>query len=96
MFAALWSFRNELKIVAFAFLLILLMPVIAVIILVNTGINIISDKWKRAFSKLPKNTKLILNADDPQIAFLGINMKSSYYFGLNEKINNLILQHASD
>src|SRR3989344_9169758 len=42
--AALWSFRNELKIVAFAFLLILLMPVIAVIILVNTGINIISDK----------------------------------------------------
>jgi len=59
-------------------------------------INIISDKWKRAFSKLPKNTKLILNADDPQIAFLGINMKSSYYFGLNEKINNLILQHASD
>lgn len=42
--AALWSFRNELKVVAFAFLIILLMPVIAVIILVNSGINIISDK----------------------------------------------------
>lgn len=42
--AALWSFRNELKVVAFAFIVILMMPVIAVIILVNSGINIISDK----------------------------------------------------
>ena len=42
--AAIWSFRKELTVVATAFLIILLMPVIAVIILVNTGINIISDK----------------------------------------------------
>src|SRR3989344_5052900 len=59
-------------------------------------VNTISDMWKKAFLKLPKKTKLILNADDPQIASLGINMKNSYYFGLNEKTNNLILQHASD
>jgi murein DD-endopeptidase MepM/ murein hydrolase activator NlpD len=41
---AFWTFKKELKIVGFAFLVILLMPVVAVIILVNTGINIISDK----------------------------------------------------
>jgi len=31
-------------------------------------------------------TKLILNADDPQIAYLGDELKSrTYYFGLNDK-----------
>ena len=40
----LWSYRKELKIVVSAFLLILLLPVIAVIILTQTGINIVSDK----------------------------------------------------
>lgn len=39
-----WSMRSELKYVALTFLLILLLPVVAVFILVNTGINIISDK----------------------------------------------------
>lgn len=39
-----WSYRKELKIVISAFLLILLLPVIAVIILTQTGINIVSDK----------------------------------------------------
>lgn len=41
---ALWSIRKELKIVITAFLLVLLLPVIAVIILTQTGINIVSDK----------------------------------------------------
>jgi len=40
----LWSYRKELKIVTGAFLLILLLPVVAVIILTQTGINIVSDK----------------------------------------------------
>ncbi len=39
-----WSFRKELKIVITAFLLVLILPVIAVIILTQTGINIVSDK----------------------------------------------------
>jgi len=42
--STLWSYRKELKIVISAFLLILLLPVIAVIILTQTGINIVSDK----------------------------------------------------
>ena len=39
----LWSFRKELKFVAFSFLIILLMPVIGVILLTGAGLNIISD-----------------------------------------------------
>ena len=60
-------------------------------------INIILEKWKKAFWKLPKKTKLILNADDPQIAYLGKNFKTApFYFGLNEKPHYKNLQHASD
>lgn len=40
----LWSFRKELKYVIFAFLTILMIPVIGVILLTQVGINIISDK----------------------------------------------------
>lgn len=40
----LWSFRRELFYVALAFLVILLLPVVAVIILTSTGLNVVSDK----------------------------------------------------
>jgi len=40
----LWSFRKELKVVLLAFLTILMLPVIAVILLTQVGLNIISDK----------------------------------------------------
>jgi murein DD-endopeptidase MepM/ murein hydrolase activator NlpD len=43
-FLTLWSFRKELKYVLFAFGIVLLIPVIAVVILTNTGFNIVSDK----------------------------------------------------
>jgi len=39
----IWSFRRELQLVAFLFLVLLSLPVIAVIILMHTGINIVSD-----------------------------------------------------
>jgi murein DD-endopeptidase MepM/ murein hydrolase activator NlpD len=41
---ALWSFRNELSYVILGFLIILSLPIVAVIILTNTGFNIVSDK----------------------------------------------------
>ncbi|NCU31847.1 MAG: M23 family metallopeptidase [Candidatus Moranbacteria bacterium] len=41
---AFWFFRKELKYVALTFLIILSLPIIAVVILTNSGINIISDK----------------------------------------------------
>lgn len=40
----IWSFRRELSSVLLAFLIVLSLPVIAVIILMNTGFNIVSDK----------------------------------------------------
>lgn len=39
-----WNFRKELKIVISVFLIILALPLVAVIILTQTGINIVSDK----------------------------------------------------
>lgn len=39
----IWSFRKELQFVAFSFLILLSLPVIAVIILMHSGINIVSD-----------------------------------------------------
>ena len=41
---ALWSFRKELKYVLIAFLTVLMLPVIAVILLTQVGINVISNK----------------------------------------------------
>jgi murein DD-endopeptidase MepM/ murein hydrolase activator NlpD len=41
---ALWSFRKELKYVLLAFIAVLMLPAIAVVLLTQVGINIISDK----------------------------------------------------
>lgn len=49
-------------------------------------IDLIAKKWAEAFKKLSNETTLILNADDPKIAFLSKNTKAKVlYFGLNEK-----------
>jgi len=60
-------------------------------------INTIAKKWKLALDKLTSRTKLILNADDPQIAFLGDSRLDVAYFGINSQKNkNQNFQHASD
>jgi len=41
--AAIWSFHRELKFVLFAFLITLLIPVLAVILVANVGLNIVSN-----------------------------------------------------
>ena len=47
-------------------------------------INTISQKWNESIAKLPKQTKLILNADDPQIAYIGLQNKlETSYFSLD-------------
>lgn len=60
-------------------------------------IDTIAKNWKKALDILPEAT-LILNADDPQIAYLGINRKNkTFYFGLNNKIlQKTTTQHATD
>ncbi|MBF8250167.1 MAG: hypothetical protein HW400_768 [Candidatus Levybacteria bacterium] len=60
-------------------------------------VNIVAQKWQKALSNLTVKTKLILNADDPQIAFLGEKLKSKVsYFGINPTNNATRAQHASD
>jgi murein DD-endopeptidase MepM/ murein hydrolase activator NlpD len=41
---ALWSFRKELKIILTALLLMVSLPVVAVILLTQVGLNVVSDK----------------------------------------------------
>lgn len=52
--ATLWSFRRELIYVSFAFLLTLLLPVIAVILLTNAGIDIVSERLATANTETGK------------------------------------------
>lgn len=61
-------------------------------------VNTIARKWIDAFRNLNKNTTLVLNTDDPQVAYLashleGVNVK---YFGINPVNNTVKTQHASD
>lgn len=59
-------------------------------------VNTIARKWKEAVAMLPSSTRLILNADDPQIAFLGKDIQqNASYFGVDEK-GSKSLDHASD
>lgn len=61
-------------------------------------VNTIINNWKTTLEKLPKETTLVLNADDPQIAYLGKNIKGQVlYFGLlSSQFGNEELQHAAD
>ncbi|HSX09729.1 MAG TPA: Mur ligase family protein [Candidatus Saccharimonadales bacterium] len=46
-------------------------------------INTIVQKWHDAINKINGKTKLVLNADDPQIAYIGLTNKlETEYFGL--------------
>src|SRR5436190_977036 len=56
----------------------------------------IAGKWKKSLERLSSQTKVILNADDPLIAYLGKNIPAKIiYFGLNEA-GVAKTQHASD
>ncbi len=59
-------------------------------------IDSITKKWKDSFRNLTSKNTLILNADDPQVSFLGKDNKARVkYFGLSEKGNELT-KHGAD
>lgn len=60
-------------------------------------INTVAKNWKKAYQTLSK-TEFVLNADDPQIAYLGEDLNSkAHYFGLNDKrFEYKTQQHAAD
>ena len=62
-------------------------------------VDAIARKWNESLSNLTKKTKLILNADDPQIASIGKKNKEIIYFGLNlnsTENKETRLEHAAD
>lgn len=61
-------------------------------------VDIIANKWKKTLGVLPKDSVVILNADDPQIAYLGKNLKNKVvYFGIERKDKFLRkIEHATD
>lgn len=62
-------------------------------------VNTISKKWAEALRKIDKKTTLILNADDPQVANLGLHPKgvNVRFFGLDDKnLSTAKTQHAVD
>lgn len=45
----------------------------------------VRKKWQSALAKLPKEVKLLVNGDDPQLAFLGQNSNANVtYFGIDD------------
>jgi len=61
-------------------------------------VDAIAVKWDKALKDFPKQTNLIINADDPLLAYLGLNShKKTIYFGLDHKDRYLKLsEHATD
>jgi UDP-N-acetylmuramyl tripeptide synthase len=61
-------------------------------------VNAIAQKWQKALEILSSDTTFVLNADDPQIAFLEEKIKGKiYYFGLDKTQEKKAGQeHASD
>jgi murein DD-endopeptidase MepM/ murein hydrolase activator NlpD len=73
--ATIFSFRKELKLVFLAFLVVIMLPVIAVFILAHTGINVVSDALVGVDSEtkniqiLDPATGEVVNEIDPTIAW---------------------------
>lgn len=58
-------------------------------------VHIIAKQWKKALMRLSSKTQLLLNADDPEIAFLGRETKAVvHYFGLKDSA--VTSDHAAD
>ncbi len=50
-------------------------------------VNTVGRNWKEALRKLPENVNLFVNGDDPQIYYLGLDIKSNVYsFGLHSTL----------
>jgi UDP-N-acetylmuramyl tripeptide synthase len=48
-------------------------------------VDTIARRWQGAIKPLPQNTTIVLNADDPTLAYLGKQLnQNTFFFGLNE------------
>lgn len=61
-------------------------------------VDTVRNKWQKALSALPKDTVLIANADDPQIAYIAKDFKGKVvFFGINDnKLKLPEISHVAD
>jgi UDP-N-acetylmuramyl tripeptide synthase len=57
-------------------------------------LELIAERWRAAVASLPRETSIVLNADDPQVASLA---DEAVYYGLDDpSVARPSLQHAAD
>ena len=61
-------------------------------------VDIVADKWLESLQYLPATTTVVINADDPHLAYIGSKLKAKVlYFGLGDKTKFLPkVPHAVD
>jgi UDP-N-acetylmuramyl tripeptide synthase len=60
-------------------------------------LELVAERWREAVAGLPEETRLIFNADDPQLAAVGEAHAGSVAFGLDDPaVARPSLQHAAD
>jgi lipid II isoglutaminyl synthase (glutamine-hydrolysing) len=61
-------------------------------------VDFVAQLWRRALQKLPATTTVVLNADDPQVAYLGEDLPAKVlYFGLDDRQwARSSLEHSAD
>lgn len=61
-------------------------------------VDVIVEKWTKAFSNISKDCVYIINSDDPGVASIGMKVKGSIiYFGLEDSSKYLkVREHATD
>lgn len=57
----------------------------------------LADSWKEMIAALPKETRVVLNADDPLLAGIGAGRENTLYFGLEDRSHaEAEPRHAAD
>jgi UDP-N-acetylmuramyl tripeptide synthase len=60
-------------------------------------LEIVAERWREAIAKLPPETMLVVNADDPVVADLAVGRERALRFGLDDRRHaRPTLQHAAD
>ncbi len=61
-------------------------------------VDFVAGLWRRALLRLPSSATVVLNADDPQVAYLGEDLPAKVlYFGLDDRQwARPVLEHAAD
>jgi UDP-N-acetylmuramyl tripeptide synthase len=60
-------------------------------------LELVAERWRDAVGRLPAETRLVYDADDPQLAAIGESRAGSVAFGLDDpSVARQSLQHAAD